>query len=97
MENLYKNKLKPIYDDIKIYDPEHINRPSFTGIKTQLYNKINKKIPKDIEDIKDININSDYFKTINGDTFLIYNDDKILIFQSYIQVKLCLIIQMTFL
>jgi len=85
MENLYNIKLKRIYDDIKINDPEHINMPNFIGIKTQLYNK---SITKDIENIKDIDINSDYFKIINGDTFLIYNNDKILSFQSNIQAKI---------
>ena len=85
MGNLYYINLKRIYNDIKIKDSESINMPSFSGIKTQLYIKVNKNIQ---EDIKDIDLNSEYFETIDDETFLIYNEDKILIFQSTLQVKI---------
>ena len=62
--------------------------PKFEGIKTQLYEKLNKNVPKDVEDINTIDFNSNYFKTLYKEKFLVYHDEELIILQSKIQAKI---------
>ena len=60
----------------------------FNKIKTQLYVKLNKNLPKDIDNINQIDVNSVFKKTLSGNKFLIFKNDTILILQSDIQAKI---------
>ena len=60
--------------------------PKFEGIKTQLYEKLNKNVPKDVEDINTIDFNSNYLKTLYNEKFLVYHEEELIILQSNIQV-----------
>ena len=78
-ENCYNLKLKKTYDDIIIKNPEVDNVPKFESIKSQLYVKLNNNLPKDIDDLLEINKNSWYFKTLYIENFLIYNDEGVIV------------------
>ena len=56
--------------------------PNYVGIKSQLYTKLNNNIPKDIDSIFEIDIESGYFKTLYEENFFIYYDEKVIILQS---------------
>jgi len=87
-ENIFTVKLKRIYEDIKIKNTAPENMPKFEGIKTQLYEKLNKNFPKDVEDINTIDFNSNYFKNLYNEKFLVYHDEELIILQSNIQAKI---------
>ena len=87
-ENIFTVTLKRIYEDIKIKNTAPENMPKFEGIKTQLYEKLNKNVPKDVEDINTIDFNSNYFKTLYKEKFLVYHDEELIILQSKIQAKI---------
>ena len=89
-ENCYNLKLKKTYDNIIIKNPEVDNVPKFDSIKSQLYVKLNNNLPKDIDDLLEIDKNSGYFKTLYGEKFLIYNDEDVIVLQSDIQARIML-------
>ena len=61
--------------------------PNCIGITSQLYTKLNNNIPKDIDSISEIDIDSGYFKTLYRENFFIY-DEKDIVLQSDIEPKI---------
>ena len=86
-ENGYNLKLKKLYEDVLTQNPQPENMPNYAGIKSQLYIKLKKNLPKDIDKLSNIDKESGYFKTLYGVKFVIYNDDNVIILQSNIQLK----------
>ena len=62
--------------------------PTFDNIKHNIYRYINKHIPQDIDNLKDMPEESEFYKTLTGENFLAYKSDKMLIFMSKIQAQL---------
>ena len=69
-------------------DYKPIKSPTFDNVKHNIYRYINKQIPQDIDNLKDMPEESDFYKTIKGGNFLAYKTDKMLIFMSKIQAQL---------
>ena len=53
-----------------------------------MYRTINKNIPKDIEYLEDLPVESEYYQTLKGETFLMYKNEHMLIFMSAMQANL---------
>lgn len=50
--------------------------------------KLKKIFLKDVVNLKDVNIENDYFKKVDGKKFVIYKDGKVIILQSEFQSKI---------
>ena len=87
-ENCLNLKIKKLYEDILIKSKEPETIPKFNGIKTQLYLKLNKNLPNDVDNLSQVDVENDYFKTEDGENFVIYNDNNVIILQSKIQSKI---------
>ena len=62
--------------------------PSFNSVRASIYRYNNKNVPKDIEEIKDLPEESEYYNTLKGDKYLFYKNDNLLIFMSIFQANL---------
>ena len=87
-ENCFNLKIKKLYEDILIKSKEPETIPTFNGIKTQLYLKLNKNLPNDVDNLSQVDVENDYFKTEDGENFVIYNDNNVIILQSKFQSKI---------
>jgi len=88
-ENCFNLKIKKLYEVILIKSKEPETIPKFNGIKTQLYLKLNKNLPNDVDNLSQVDVENDYFKTEDRENFVIYNDNNvIIILQSKIQSKI---------
>ena len=89
-------KSKSVYDeDEAIEEKDNLNidyklktTPTFDNVKNNIYRYINKHMPKDVNNLKDMPEESEFYKAMTGGNFLAYETDKILIFMSKIQAKL---------
>ena len=68
-------------------DYKHKNIPTFDNVKHNIYRYINKHIPKDVDNLKDMPEESEFYKTITDGNFLAYKTYKMLIFMSKIQTQ----------
>ena len=59
-----------------------LRAPSFSSIKSSLYNEVNKNLPKDILSLKNAPCNSPFYKTLDNNDFVIYKDNSMVILQS---------------
>ena len=80
-------------DKLKIKDKNHINvhdqwPPSYKNHKSVLYRYLNKSLPKDVENLEDMPLESEYNKTISNENFLAYQSDIMLIFMSKMQAQI---------
>ena len=57
-------------------------QPYLVNIKSSMYRFVNKNIPKDIENLNELQDDCDYYKTLTGEQFLFYKTDHLLIFMS---------------
>ena len=74
-------------------DDNHISiktnqQPILGNIKSSMYRLINKNIPKDIENLNELQGDSEYYKTLTGEQFLFYKTDYLLVFMSTNQANL---------
>ena len=79
---------KNVYKWINKNDLKNI--PKFSSIKSSIYREIKKNLPKEINSLNELDLESPYTKTKNNKQFLIYKSEKISIFQSELQSKLML-------
>ena len=102
--NLFYNSLAKVNKRKKEYsfddednknekDNNHINvhhniSPSFKNHKSALYRYINKDIPKDVDSLDEMPVESEYYKTIDNENYLAYKSDNMLIFMSKFQAQL---------
>ena len=56
--------------------------------KNSIYGEINRNLPKQINSLDELDLESPYTQTKNNKHFLIYKSEKIAIFQSELQSKL---------
>ena len=59
-----------------------IKGPSFTSIKSTLYNTVSNSLPQDVDSFDNIPEESIYYNTINNHKFLYFKNNRICIFQS---------------
>ena len=58
------------------------NIPKFSTIKSSIYREINRNLPKQINSLDELDLESPYTQTKNDKQFLIYKSKKIAIFKS---------------
>ena len=61
---------------------EGLRAPSFSSLKSSLYNEVNKNFPKDIISLRSAPLNSPFYKTLDNNDFVIYKDNSMVILQS---------------
>ena len=64
------------------------NIQNFSTIKSSIYREINRNLPKEINSLEELDLESPYTKTKNNKQFIIYKSEKIAIFQNELQSKL---------
>ena len=72
---------------IKKFRVTHKTSPSFDNLKATMYRIINKNQPKDINNIKDLPNDSEYYKILGGKVYMFYWSIHILIFMSKIKTE----------
>ena len=77
-----KEEIKELNNNSISINYKHNDNPSFNNVRASICRYINKKIPKDIEDINDLPEESEYYNIIKGDKFMFYKSGKIIIFMS---------------
>ena len=65
----------------------HNTSPLYDNLKDTMYRIINKNQPKDINNIKDLPNDSEYYKTLGGKAYMFYRSAHILIFMSKLQAE----------
>lgn len=73
-DNLIRKAIKRRKDEEPIENDNHIiiknePLPNFINLKSSIYRNINKNIPKDIENLDEIPIESEYYKTLTRENF----------------------------
>ena len=86
-DNIFTVKLNTEYKNLCAKEEGNIV-PSFNSIKSIIYRKIRKNLPKDIKSLEEIPNESAYLKTAEGNDFLIDKNNNCAIFLSKMQTKL---------